>query len=134
MRRYWRIWSAPAGTTTGRSPGTLTWRSGAGAGPGAPVGHLLTAAAGQRTALGAGEVLPAALAAFGTDLQSATPSRSRPASTSDAGRAPPRANERKPYKRLYEVMGAGLPLDVVVTVHRRPERELVAHVSIPPDA
>jgi hypothetical protein len=29
---------------------------------------------------------------------------------------------------------AGLPLDVVVTVHRRPERELVAHVSIPPDA
>jgi len=42
--------------------------------------------------------------------------------------------ERKPYKRLYEVMGAGLPLDVVVTVHRRPERELVAHVSIPPDA
>jgi hypothetical protein len=42
--------------------------------------------------------------------------------------------ERKPYKRLYEVMGAGLPLDVVVTVHRRPERELVAHVSIPHDA
>jgi hypothetical protein len=42
--------------------------------------------------------------------------------------------ERKPYKRLYEVMGAGLPLDVVVTVHRRPERELIAHVSIPPDA
>ena len=42
--------------------------------------------------------------------------------------------ERKPYKRLHEVMGAGLPLDVVVTVHRRPERELVAHVSIPPDA
>jgi hypothetical protein len=42
--------------------------------------------------------------------------------------------ERKPYKRLYEVMGAGLPLDVVMTVHRRPERELVAHVSIPPDA
>src|SRR5258705_13661851 len=42
--------------------------------------------------------------------------------------------ERKPYKRLHEVMGAGLPLDVVVTVHRRPERELVAHVSIPHDA
>ncbi len=42
--------------------------------------------------------------------------------------------KRKPYKRLYEVMGAGLPLDVVVTVHRRPERELVAHVSIPHDA
>jgi len=42
--------------------------------------------------------------------------------------------KRKPYKRLHEVMGAGLPLDVVVTVHRRPERELVAHVSIPPDA
>ena len=42
--------------------------------------------------------------------------------------------KRKPYKRLYEIMGAGLPLDVVVTVHRRPERELVAHVSIPHDA
>ena len=42
--------------------------------------------------------------------------------------------ERKPYKRLHEVMRAGLPLDVVVTIHRRPERELVAHVSIPPDA
>ncbi len=42
--------------------------------------------------------------------------------------------ERKPYKRLHEVMDAGLPLDVVVTIHRRPERELVAHVSIPPDA
>lgn len=38
--------------------------------------------------------------------------------------------ERKSYKRLYEVLSAGLPLDVVVTVHRRPERELVAHVSI----
>jgi hypothetical protein len=42
--------------------------------------------------------------------------------------------ERKPYKRLHEVMDAGLPLDVVVTIHRRPERELIAHVSIPPDA
>jgi hypothetical protein len=31
-------------------------------------------------------------------------------------------------------MDAGLPLDVVVTIHRRPKRELVAHVSIPPDA
>jgi hypothetical protein len=31
-------------------------------------------------------------------------------------------------------MNAGLPLDVVVTVHRRPGRELVAHVSIPPGA
>jgi hypothetical protein len=41
--------------------------------------------------------------------------------------------KRKPYKRLHEVMRAGLPLDVVVTIHRRPERELVAHVSIPPD-
>jgi hypothetical protein len=42
--------------------------------------------------------------------------------------------DRKPYKRLHEVMGAGLQLDVVVTVHRRPERGLIAHVSIPPDA
>jgi hypothetical protein len=25
MRRCWRTWSAPAGTTTGRSPGILAW-------------------------------------------------------------------------------------------------------------
>ena len=40
----------------------------------------------------------------------------------------------KPYKRLHELMRAGLPPDVVVTIHRRPGRPLSVHVSIPPDA
>ncbi len=40
----------------------------------------------------------------------------------------------KPYRRLHEVKTAGLPLDVVVTIHRVPERPLSVHVSIPPDA
>lgn len=38
----------------------------------------------------------------------------------------------KAYRRLHEVMAAGLPLDVVATIHRRPERPLAVHVSIPP--
>jgi hypothetical protein len=41
--------------------------------------------------------------------------------------------DRKPYVRLRELMGAGLPLDAVVTIHRVPGRPLVVHVSIPPD-
>jgi hypothetical protein len=40
----------------------------------------------------------------------------------------------KPYKRLHEVVAADLPLDVAVTIHRRPEQPLSVHVSIPPDA
>jgi hypothetical protein len=40
----------------------------------------------------------------------------------------------KSYKRLHELMRAGLPLDVVVTIHRRPGHPLSVHVSIPPDA
>lgn len=40
----------------------------------------------------------------------------------------------KPYKRLHELMHAGLPLEVVVTIHRRTGRPLSVHVSIPPDA
>jgi hypothetical protein len=39
----------------------------------------------------------------------------------------------KPYRRLHEVMAAGLRPDAVLTVHRRPERPLAVHVSIPPD-
>lgn len=41
---------------------------------------------------------------------------------------------KKPYKRLHEVLAAGLPLSVVITMHRRPDRPLSVHVSIPPDA
>jgi hypothetical protein len=40
----------------------------------------------------------------------------------------------KSYERLHELMRAGLPLEVVVTIHRRPGRPLSVHVSIPPDA
>jgi hypothetical protein len=40
----------------------------------------------------------------------------------------------KSYKRLHELMRAGLPLDVVVTIHRMLGRPLSVHVSIPPDA
>lgn len=40
----------------------------------------------------------------------------------------------KSYMRLHELMRAGLPLEVVVTIHRRPGRPLSVHVSIPPDA
>lgn len=39
----------------------------------------------------------------------------------------------KSYQRLHELMRAGLPLEVVVTIHRRPGRPLCVHVSIPPD-
>jgi hypothetical protein len=41
--------------------------------------------------------------------------------------------DKEPYVRLHEVVRAGLPLDAVVTIHRRPARDLVVHVSIPPD-
>ena len=45
-RRCWRTWSAPTGTTTGRSPRTATWPGGEGAGAGASVDDLVPAPAG----------------------------------------------------------------------------------------
>jgi hypothetical protein len=106
MRRYWRIWSAPTGTTTGRSPGTLTWRRRCGCWPGRTSrssgdgsGRSTRCARRCRSTTGRPRRVrhrPAAGDAIAVLALASTP---------DAGRAPPRAKIASGLRRAGRQRG-----------------------------